>query len=181
MSEERQSERRGVPEGPGERPSDGISHGADGTSDTDEPSPSKGGPFRFRHEVSVRFSDIDVGGHAHHSRALLYMEEARAAYWREVARRPELEDIDYVVAEVSVRFRRRILYPGRLGVEVRVNRLGRKHFHMEYRVVDEGGEVAVTAHSVQVMYDYGAGAPKALTAESAARIRAFEGLPQVIK
>jgi len=41
-------------------------------------------PFRFHHPVVVRLWDIDVGGHAHRSEALMYFEEARAAYWREV-------------------------------------------------------------------------------------------------
>ena len=40
-------------------------------------------PYRFRHPVEVRFKDIDIGGHAHHSHALVYFEEARSAYWRE--------------------------------------------------------------------------------------------------
>ena len=44
-------------------------------------------PFRFRHAVEVRFKDIDLGGHAHHAQALVYFEEARTAYWREIVGR----------------------------------------------------------------------------------------------
>ena len=40
--------------------------------------------FRFHHPVTVRFRDIDIGGHAHHADALIYFEEARWAYWMEV-------------------------------------------------------------------------------------------------
>ena len=32
--------------------------------------------FRFRHPVEVRFRDIDIGGHAHHGEALVYIEGA---------------------------------------------------------------------------------------------------------
>ena len=32
-------------------------------------------PYRFQHPVDVRFKDIDVGGHAHHSHTLVYFEE----------------------------------------------------------------------------------------------------------
>ena len=35
-------------------------------------------------EWDVRFKDVDVGGHAHHSHALVYFEEARWAYWARV-------------------------------------------------------------------------------------------------
>ena len=60
--------------------------------------------FRFQYLVAVRFRDIDVGGHAHHSEALIYFEEARAAYWREVVGRARIGDIDYIMAEASVRW-----------------------------------------------------------------------------
>ncbi len=55
--------------------------------------------FRFRHPVTVRFRDIDVGGHAHHSEALMYFEEARWAYWGEVIGSKSLDEIDYVLAQ----------------------------------------------------------------------------------
>ncbi len=40
--------------------------------------------YRFRYAVDVRFRDLDPMGHAHHSLPLIYFEEARAAYWRDV-------------------------------------------------------------------------------------------------
>ena len=33
--------------------------------------------FRFKHITSVRFQDMDAGGHVHHSVALSYFEEGR--------------------------------------------------------------------------------------------------------
>lgn len=119
-------------------------------------------PYRFRHAVDVRFKDVDIGGHAHHSHALVYMEEARAAYWREVVGRPGLEDIDYILAEARVRYRARVLYPQRLEVAVRVSRLSRRRFDMEYEVRGAGGEVLVEGSTVQVMYDYRKGVSKAV-------------------
>ncbi len=114
--------------------------------------------FRFRHPVEVRFKDVDVGGHAHHSHALVYFEEARAAYWREVVGRPGLDDIDYIMAEAEIRWRRRVLWPQRLDVGVRVTRLGKKHWEMEYEVRSGEGERLITGTTVQVMYDYACGA-----------------------
>lgn len=108
-------------------------------------------------DVPVRFKDIDVGGHAHHSHALVYFEEARAAYWSRITGRSGLEGVDYILAEVSVRYRARVLWPQVLRVGVRVTRLTRKTFEMEYAAFSEEGEILVSGSSVQVMYDYEAG------------------------
>jgi acyl-CoA thioester hydrolase len=125
--------------------------------------------------VEVRFRDIDIGGHAHHSEAFMYFEEARAAYWRHVSGRGGLGDIDYIMAEATVRWHRRVLWPQTLSVGVRVNRLGKKHWEMEYEVSGEDGERLITGGSTQVMYDYEAGATKRLPAEIRAAIDALDG------
>lgn len=131
--------------------------------------------FRFVHPVPVRFKDIDIGGHAHHSHALVYFEEARAAYWREVAGRPSVEDVDYILAEAEIRYHRRILYPDVLRVGVRVTVLGKKHFVMEYRALSGGGEPVLSGRSTQVMYDYARGATARMPSELRERIERFEG------
>jgi acyl-CoA thioester hydrolase len=84
----------------------------------------------------------------------MYFEEARWAYWREVLGRGELEDVDYVLAEARIRWHRRVLWPQTLDVGVRVSRLGRKHFDIEYEVRGEDGAVLVSGTTVQVMFDY---------------------------
>lgn len=131
--------------------------------------------FRFRHPVQVRFQDIDVGGHAHHSKALCYFEEARAAYWREVAGRRTPEEVDYILAEARIRYHARVLYPDRLTVGTRISVLGKKHFVMEYEVRSGEGRLLVTGSTVQVMYDYGAGMSRRISSDLAERIRAHEG------
>jgi len=132
--------------------------------------------FRFSHPVAVRFKDIDVGGHAHHSHALVYFEEARAAYWREVAGRRGVDDVDYILAEAEVRYHRRVLYPDTLQVEVRIPLLGKKHFVMEYRARSSGGEHLLTGRTTQVMYDYAAGTTSRVPPGLRERIESFEGI-----
>lgn len=131
--------------------------------------------MRFRHPVAVRFRDLDPMGHAHHTLPLIYFEEARAAYWREVAGRGGLQDIDYVIGEVQVRFHSRVRWPARLEVGVRVSRIGGKSFVMEYELRDGEGVLLATGRTVQVMYDYAAGRSIPVPAELVERIRAFEG------
>lgn len=131
--------------------------------------------FRFHHPVDVRFQDIDIGGHAHHSKALVYFEEARAAYWREVVGRPGLEDVDYILAEARVRYHARVLYPDRLSVGIRVSVLGKKHYVMDYEIHSSEGRVLVSGNTVQVMYDYAASSTKNVPPEVSERILSFEG------
>jgi acyl-CoA thioester hydrolase len=141
----------------------------------DNPAVEAGSPvFRFRRQVDVRFRDLDAMGHAHHTLPLIYLEEARAAYWRRVAGRTGLRDIDYVMAEVTVRFHRRIEWPSRLDVGLRVSRLGEKSFEMEFEIRGEDGELKANGRTVQVFFDYDAGASRPLPAELRGRIESFE-------
>jgi acyl-CoA thioester hydrolase len=133
-----------------------------------------GGTFRFHHAVDVRFRDLDPMGHAHHSLPLVYLEEARAAYWRAVAGRAGLDGIDYVMAEITVRFHARTDYPARLDVALRTQRIGGKSFEQEFEIRSPDGTLLSSGRTVQVMYDYAASASKAVPGEIRSRIEAYE-------
>lgn len=131
--------------------------------------------FRFLHEVSVRFRDLDPMGHAHHSLPLMYWEEARARYWRAVAGRETVGAIDYVMGEFILRYHQRIGFPATLQAGVRTTRLGRSSFDMAYGLWDEGGRLLSSGVSTQVMYDYDAERSKPIDGETRSRIEEFEG------
>lgn len=133
------------------------------------------GQFRFEHRVPVRFSDIDAGGHAHHSQVLVYMEEARSRYWEEVAGRRGVAEIDFILAEARVRYRSRVLYPDLLRVLVRVGSIGRRHFEMLYEVWSDRGEILAEGTTTMVMFDYARERSKEVSDELRGRIEAFEG------
>ena len=130
--------------------------------------------FSFWHTVHVRFKDIDVQGHAHHSIALVYFEEARAAYWHEVVGRVGLDEIDFILAEARVRYLERVRYPLDMKVGVRVSVLGKKHFVMEYLALDPEGAALLSGETTMVMFDYAAGAAKAIPPETRAALEAQE-------
>jgi acyl-CoA thioester hydrolase len=130
--------------------------------------------FKLWHPVDVRFKDIDLGGHVHHSMVLVFFEEARAAYWRKVVGLESLEEIDFIMAEARIRFHARILYPLRTSVGVRVPSVGRKHFIMEYLVVDPEGTHLASGETTMVMYDYDEGRPKRVPDEVRRRIELHE-------
>jgi acyl-CoA thioester hydrolase len=132
-------------------------------------------PFRFHHAVEVRFRDLDPMGHAHHSLPLIYVEEARAAYWREAVGRSDLDGIDYVLAEVTVRYHRRIGFPERLDVALRVGKLGRSSFGMDFEIRGAAtADLLASGSTVQVAFDYAAGRSKPLSDEVRDRIERFE-------
>jgi acyl-CoA thioester hydrolase len=136
--------------------------------------PAPAGPFRFRHSIDVRFRDLDPMGHAHHGMPLIYLEEARAAYWRMITGRSDMQSIDYVMAEITVRFHARIEYPARLEVGLRTSRVGGKAFEQEFEVRAADGTLLASGRTVQVMYDYGAVTSKPVPDDMRARIEAFE-------
>jgi acyl-CoA thioester hydrolase len=131
--------------------------------------------FHLWHPVEVRFKDIDLGGHAHHSHALVYFEEARARYWKDVVRKGSLEEVEFVLAEARVRYHGRIFYPMTLQVGVRVSRIGRKHFVMEYLAVDPRGKPLASGETTMVMFDYDQGKSRRIPEAVAQAMRAHEG------
>lgn len=110
----------------------------------------------FRMDVPVRFRDLDAMGHAHHTLPLIYLEEARAAFWRELKGRESIEDIDYVMAEITLRFHARTLYPSTVNVGLSVTRVGAKSFTTEFELRARDGTLLSSGTAVQVAYDYGA-------------------------
>jgi acyl-CoA thioester hydrolase len=119
--------------------------------------------FSFWHPVDVRFKDIDVGGHAHHSVALVYFEEARSAFWQEAVGMGSLDEVDFILAEAKVRYQRRVLYPQRLRVGLRASRIGKKHFVLEYLALDQDGQECLWGETTLIMYDYAKGQTKKIS------------------
>lgn len=105
----------------------------------------------------------------------MYFEEARWAYWREVVGRGEIGDIDYVLAEARIRWHQRVLWPQTVDVAVRVSRLGRKHFDLEYEVRSDAGALLVSGETMQVMFDYEAERSVRLPADLRTVLEAFDG------
>jgi acyl-CoA thioester hydrolase len=130
--------------------------------------------YSFVVDVDVRFRDIDAMGHVNNAVYATYLEEARTAYFEEVLD-VALSDVDTVLANVELEFRRPVELGDDVTVAVRVPELGRSSIPMEYEVRADG-EVAATGEAVQVAVNRDSRESRPIPDEWRERIEAFEGL-----
>ncbi|AFH39804.1 acyl-CoA thioesterase [Thermus thermophilus] len=129
--------------------------------------------FPVKVPVQVRFRDLDALGHVNNAVYLTYFEVARAAYFSRLER-DWVERGHFILARAEVDFLRPIHLEDPVEVGVRVVRIGRSSFDMEYRV-EVRGEEAARGRTVQVWLEGGSPAP--LPEAIRERIRALEGRP----
>jgi acyl-CoA thioester hydrolase len=123
--------------------------------------------------IQVRFCDLDALGHVNNAVYLTYLEVARAAYFSRLE--PDwVGKGHFILARAEVDFLRPILLEDSVEVGVRVVRLGRSSFDMEYLVL-AAGEEAARGKTVQVWLEGGRPAP--LPQKVRARIAELEGKP----
>lgn len=133
--------------------------------------------FKFAYPLTVRYSDLDAQGHVNNATYFTYMEQGRLEYFKALGLwRPgqDFLDVGTIVAEAACTYKRPVLLDEVVDVAVRTARLGNKSLVLEYRLSVAGAEVA-TGRTVQVAYDYRAGASIPVPTEWRARLTAFEG------
>jgi acyl-CoA thioester hydrolase len=109
--------------------------------------------YPFHHRIRVRFAETDAMGIVHHSRYLLYLEEARVAYLRHIGRPyPEWRaaGINATVVEVHLRYVKPLRFDDEFDVHVSLAEVGRTTFQMAYLVQRDGDScvTGVTAHGL---------------------------------
>jgi acyl-CoA thioester hydrolase len=107
--------------------------------------------YPFSHPIRVRFAETDAMGIVHHSRYLLYFEEARVAYLRHLGRpysEMRKDGIEHAVLETFVQYRRPLQFDDVMDVHVRLAKATRASFQLAYLITvdDEVRATGVTAH-----------------------------------
>jgi len=141
------------------------------------------GPFKHTVEIEVRFADTDAMRHVNNAKYLTYCEIARMRYWTDVTGESlALGDEgaeSLILAEARITYRAQAFYGEVVTVQTRATRIGRSSFTLQHRLVAgrPGGTARLVAvsESVLVRYDYGSGAPVAISPERVAAFEAFEG------
>ena len=112
--------------------------------------------FRFSITLEVRWRDVDALSHVNNAVYFNYLEQARLHYMRELGLAPaEPTAVSVILAEASCRFKSPLRLGEQVTIRIRVSELRQSSFVFEYRIEGEGGQLAATARTVQVCYDYG--------------------------
>ena len=132
--------------------------------------------FRMVVPLRARFRDTDGMGHVNNVVFFTYCEEARAAYFRKVAKVTDYRRVFIILARAACDFRSPVLSGEEFDMGVRVERMGRKSFEMVYRAhAASDGRLLLEASSVQVAYDYKAEQSILVPEEFRRQVEMFEG------
>lgn len=113
-------------------------------------------------ELDIRWGDMDAVGHVNNATYLTYFEQARIGWLAALGGRLAFSEAQGpVMANVSCEFRRPIVHPARLRVEVLAGEPGRSSLPTAYRIVDAADPSIeyATGSSVLVWIDYRSGRP----------------------
>ena len=110
--------------------------------------------FRFTHDVPVRFSDLDVLGHVNHIAYFDFLEQARVTYYHEVMGLRSAREVEFVLADLRIRYVASALFGQTMRVLFRVAWLKRSSSGFAYEIRDrESGQLLAEGEGVQVYMD----------------------------
>lgn len=135
--------------------------------------------FKFYIPVEVRYSDLDPQWHVNNTRYLVYMEQARLEYLKqlELFDGQSFLDLKLIIADVHVAYLAPILLGQHVRVGTRAARIGNKSITFEYRLEDaDSGQLLATGEVVGVTYDYHSHQTLPVPADWRRKISAFEGV-----
>jgi len=132
--------------------------------------------FRFQRPIKVIFRDLDGMRHVNHAVYLTYCEAARNEYWIEITGIRNVDEYDFVLAELTARY----LAPAQLGDELLVScgvtELRRSSFLMGHEIYRaDTGERIFEMTSAQVMFDYEAGKSIPIPEQRRKQVEEYEG------
>ena len=130
--------------------------------------------FRFSFPVQVRYSDMDMLGHANNAVYLTYLELARLQYFRETSDR-RWEDIALVLAHAELDFRIPLTPGIAPTVRMRTIKIGNTSLTIENLITDASGEqVYFSATTVMVAINTDTGKPTPIPDEEKQNIICYE-------
>lgn len=132
--------------------------------DANTPAPAAARPVFVAH-VEARWGDLDAFGHVNNAAYLVYLQEARVQWMRDV---PDWHGAGGmpVVAAAQLNYRRPIAWPAPLAVQLSCMRLGTTSITLGHRIVGAGDADCLycDGHVVMVWIDPATGEPAPLPA-----------------
>jgi acyl-CoA thioesterase FadM/nitroreductase len=130
----------------------------------------------FETDVPLRFGDIDAMGHVNNAVTMTLFELGRVKFFAEVLEARKVEDIRFILAEATVRYRIPILLQDRVRLRMFITDIFRSSFRFRCELFDpRDGRVFTEADTVQVMYDYETGRPCPVSSEFLEKVGEYIG------
>jgi len=99
----------------------------------------------FRHEIIRRFGDIDQQRHVNNVVYFDYLQDTRVALFKDVWQ-STMTDLQQVMVHQEMRYHKSLLLsPEPIVVETWVSKIGNSSYTLEYRVLDECGDLSAEA------------------------------------
>ncbi|MEE9588535.1 MAG: thioesterase family protein [Hyphomicrobiaceae bacterium] len=102
--------------------------------------------------ITLRYCDQDPMGHVNNCAITAFIEASRTSFIYGLVEQADMKGLEFVLASITIDFRRELLHPGEVDVGVRVIRVGNKSFATGYGIFFKG-ECVVTARCVSVFFD----------------------------
>lgn len=99
----------------------------------------------IRVPVTTRWGDMDALNHVNNSVYATYVEEARLRWFQSLPEPWVSAQTGPVIAGMQINFRKPILWPSELLVEIFCSRIGTRSLTLGFRIVDRGDEAIVYA------------------------------------
>ncbi len=103
---------------------------------TNERVPAATVPFRCDMKMQVRFSDIDILGHANNNAIFAMLDLAKIDYFERITGDKSLSKVRAAVVNINCDFYEPIYFADNLHIFTTICRVGRRSFTLEQRAVD---------------------------------------------
>ncbi len=133
--------------------------------------------FTFSTDWRVRFSEVDLQGVVHHSEIIKYFEIARIEYWRCLGLNYtefRTAGYEFVVARIDCDFIRPLHFDEIIRVYVRTSAVSRTSVLIDYLILDDRHQPAVSGNTLMVCVRVGIGKPFKLPASFLETVKRYE-------
>ncbi|MDX2042743.1 MAG: thioesterase family protein [Acidobacteriota bacterium] len=113
--------------------------------------------FRYWKTIEVRWGDMDAQGHVNNTVYFVYCESARVELLRKIGYKGKQAGMveGPSLVHASCDFKRQVIYPAKLDVGLRVDRISQRSFKIVYGIFFHGtDDLAATATSINAWANY---------------------------
>ncbi|MEK7469819.1 MAG: acyl-CoA thioesterase [Planctomycetota bacterium] len=126
----------------------------------------------FVYRVKPVWRDMDALRHVNNSVYLTWLENARDAFWTEVAGAYDI--FPFTLARVEIDYRSSTTWRDEIEVRVTVSKVGNSSFELAYLLSAAGGRPVAEARSVLVMMDERQEKPVRIADEIRLKLKKYE-------